>query len=93
MPWLAATEAVSVERRADRILERTGGTYYAVEVAFAANRVRDVKLYTLLVDPATFRLIGLEFHVTYGAFLDLIGAPEGQTSVGPFLHVTYECSP
>jgi hypothetical protein len=47
------------------------------------------KYFDLYIHRETALLVGVGYHIVHGGFLDLIGLPREQKSLGPFVHVFY----
>lgn len=90
MPWLTQTKEVLLQAEPLASLPGDTTAYFTIKMTFPGiSRHSPHKYYKLFIHPRTFLLHGLEFNITYAPFLDLIGLPKEQKSLGPFTHVFY----
>jgi len=93
LPWLTQDDGVNLGETAEGTLPGDEKTYVTIMMTFDAG-VGDAPddYYKLFVDPDTGLLKGVEYIVTYGAMLDLMGAPAEQTFLGPLtkVYTSYE---
>ncbi len=90
MPWLTQSAGVTLQAEQVETLPGDSTEYFIVKMTFVNNSKHSPhKYYKLFIHPQTFLLRGLEFNITYAPFLDLIGLPKEQKSLGPFTHIFY----
>jgi hypothetical protein len=90
IPWLSQTKGVLLQAEPLSRLPGDTTAYFTLKMSFpGSSKHSPHKYYKLFIHPETFLLRGLEFNITYAPFLDLIGLPKEQKSLGPFTHVFY----
>ncbi|MBL9008350.1 MAG: hypothetical protein JNJ46_29085 [Myxococcales bacterium] len=91
LPWLTQEAGVLLTDLGRRTLPADPLAYDVVRMTYATGTAEQRrKYYDLYIHPQTHVLRAVAYNITYGAFLDLIGLPKDQQSLGPFLHVFYE---
>jgi len=88
LPWVTQDPGVNLIELGEGTLPNDDKTYATVRMTFDAG-VGDASedYYLLFIDKETGLLKGTEYIVTYGAMLDLMGAPEDATFLGPLTKV------
>lgn len=90
MPWLSQKSSVILEAEPVGTLPGDSLYYFVIKMTYTEeSKESPHKYYKLFVHPMTYLLTGLEFNITYAPFLDMIGLPVEQKSLGPYLHVFY----
>lgn len=90
MVWLTQRKEVILEELPRAKLFHDTTLYYVVKLTYSKeSKESPHKYYKLFIHPVSHLLSGLEFNITYAPFLDLIGLPKDQKSIGPFTHVFY----
>jgi len=88
LPWLTQDDGVNIGELGEGTLPGEDKTYVTVMMTFDPGVGETPEdYYKLFVDPDTGVLKGVEYIVTYGAMLDLMGLPAEQTYLGPLTKV------
>lgn len=91
LPWLTQEADVVLTDQGRRTLLSDPTAYDVVRMTYATGSPEQRrKYYDLYIHPQSHVLRAVAYNITYGAFLDLIGVPNDQGSLGPFVHVFYE---
>ena len=90
LPWLTQRPDVVLKELAESRLFKKSDFYKVVKMTFKpGSKKSPYKYYRLYIDKKTNLLKGIDYNVTYGAFLDLVKAPKDKTSIGPITHAIY----
>jgi len=88
LPWLTQDPGVNLEYTGMGKFPTAEKDYHQLRMTFDAG-VGDSPddYYVIFIDPESYRMIGTEFVVTYGAMLDLFNLPPDKTFLGPLFKV------
>lgn len=90
MPWLTQKREAILEELPKAKLGNEAILYDIVKMTFKKeSKTSPHQYYTLYIHPGTHLLKGIAYNITNGAFLDLIGLPKTEKSLGPFTHIIY----
>ena len=90
LPWLTQRSDVILRKLPKSRLMKDPVFYNVVKMTLKQDSKKPPhKYYKLYIDPKSNLLKGVDYNITYGAFLDLVKAPKGQNSIGPITHVIY----
>jgi hypothetical protein len=90
LPWLTQKSDAVLEQLSDAKLGQDSVLYRRVKMTFKPGGTKSPhQFYTLYIHPETHLLTGISYNITYGAFLDLIGLPKEEKSLGPYTHIIY----
>ena len=90
LPWLTQRSEVVLEELPKARLLNDEKLYEVVKMTFKKGSKKSLhKYYKLYIDSKTHLLKGIDYNITYGAYLDLVGIPKEQTSIGPITHIIY----
>ena len=91
LPWLTQDDGVKLEAPGQGKLPNDGKNYDTLRMTFAGGVGETPDdYYVIYIDPDTGMMRGVEYVVTYGALLDLMGLPADMTSFGPLYKVFEE---
>lgn len=90
LPWLTQDDNVLLSEPGEATLPGDDTVYITVDMAFRESTspgrtARDA--YTLYIHPESYILKAYTYTVGYGAMLDLMGIPPGQSTMGPVLRI------
>lgn len=90
LPWLTQKSEVVLEELPKAKLGKEAILYDVVKMIFKKESKKSpYQYYTLYIHPETHLLKGIAYNITNGAFLDLIGLPKEEKSLGPYTHIIY----
>ncbi len=90
LPWLTQKSEAVLEELPKAKLGNETILYNVVKMTFKKESKKSpYQYYTLYIHPETHLLKGIVYNITNGAFLDLIGLPKAEKSLGPFTHIIY----
>ncbi len=90
MPWLTQKSDAILEELPKAKLGSEAMLYEVVKMTFKKESKNSPhQYYTLYIHPETHLLKGIAYNITNGVFLDLIGLPKTEKSLGPYTHIIY----
>jgi hypothetical protein len=90
LPWLTQRDDVVLEELAKAKLGKSEILFHVVKMSFKPESNRSpYRYYNLYLHPKTHLLTGIDYTITYGAFLDLVNAPKDVNFLGPNTHIIY----
>ena len=88
MPWITQDPGIRLEELGRGSHPVTTTEYIKVAMSFESGiGATPGDRYVLYIDPDSYLLWAIEYHVTYGALLDAAFLPPSIKSIGPFYHV------
>lgn len=90
LPWLTQRDDVVLEELPKARLGKSEILFDVVKMSFKSESKKSpYRFYNLYIHPETHLLTGIDYTITYGAFLDLVKAPKDVKFLGPNTHVIY----
>jgi hypothetical protein len=90
LPWLTQRDDVVLEELPKARLGKSEILFDVVKIFFKPESKKSpYRYYNLYIHPETHLLTGIDYTITYGGFLDLVGAPKDVRFLGPNTHIIY----
>ena len=90
LPWLTQNSDVVLEELPKSKLGKSEVLFDVIKMTFKKESKKSpYRFYNLYIYPETRLLTGIDYTITYGAFLNLVGAPKDVKFLGPNTHIIY----
>lgn len=90
LPWLTQRNDVVLEELPKSKLGKSELLFDVIKMTFKPESKKSpYRYYNLYIHPETHLLTGIDYTITYGAFLDFVNAPKDVKFLGPNTHIIY----